>query len=122
MANTFKQFNPPGELDGRLTVLTIDDYDDPALNIDLGPTNLKSVRTHVATGNDVISIWDNVAPVLGSDAPDFQFPTGDEDHILILKGGAFRNGLSCTVSDVGGTILSGDPTAMNTVALVTEKP
>jgi hypothetical protein len=99
----------------------VSDYDDPMLDIDIGPTTLKSLYCEISTGNDVLAIWDLKNPTIGSDDPDFVFPTADEMTILWVSGGRMKHGLSFTVANAGATALSGDPSNANTLRIITSK-
>lgn len=95
-----------------------DDADTTATdNVDHGPTTLRKI-TGSSVNNAIVYLllWDDTDPVVGTDAPDFQFPIPAGDSTLAVRtvmcGGdvVFDNGLSWAAATTGGTACTGDPT------------
>ncbi len=120
MANVLKQFVMPDEAGGHVvweaTVDTFAGLD----NIDVGPTRLYSINVEIASGTDFLLMWDSIDPVVGTDPPDYQWPTVPDSPFVFPEGIPFENGLSFAVANVGGTVCSGDPSGINTITLLTK--
>lgn len=82
-----------------------------------GPGTLEAIHMDTAA-DDILSIWNNVNPTVGNDAPDHQIPTGDGQWLVFPQGMYLSKGLSYAVSNVGGTVISGNPTGVNTIQIL----
>lgn len=120
MANSLVTLPYPGEQSIRLNEASMDTFATAMKDIDYGATTLLSIRAQVASGSDFLMVYDDINPALGTTVPDFQFPTGVETQIYVASGITFTNGISFTVANVGGTVCSGNPTATNTITLLSE--
>lgn len=113
MANTHASTPNPEDLGHTHHELSLDTFG-AVDDIDLGPCTVKQIYLAVASGSDYVLLFDNVDPVPGTTAPDFQFPTGASQSVTFMEGGEFVNGLSVCPANVGGTASSGSPGAANT--------
>jgi hypothetical protein len=90
-----------------------DDDADTTLNTDIdnGPTELDEIIVISANAaKTYLLVFDNETPVIGTTAPDYQFPIAANANLVVYFGGVkFDNGLSFAVTTTGGTASSGDP-------------
>ena len=118
MANTISQSGNPESLGARVTEMSLDTFG-AIKDVDNGSTTLHAIYAHVSAGSDFLLLWNALNPVPGTDAPDFQFPIGQNTVIVIPGGIPFNVALSACAANVGGTASSGNPTNPMTVNLYT---
>jgi len=87
-------------------------------NADNGPTTLESIFcSSAATAIVYVLLYDAIAPVFGTTAPDYQLhiqignSTTQEESWEFPGGLEFEHGLSWCAVTTGGTACSGDPSA-----------
>lgn len=103
-------------------IVAVIDTAEAILDVGSGPGTLRGIICNVASGSDFLLIWDNLNPVLSTDAPDFQLPTSTITTLIpgTSQGLYFANGLSFAVTNTGGTAGANNPSNANTITFIWE--